>query len=50
MLLWLFSSKDKIKIQEFVTERAYPVSTVIFIILIFIHVGLPFLRKIPFHK
>jgi hypothetical protein len=25
----VFSSKDETKIQEFVTERAYPVSTVI---------------------
>ena len=30
----IFSSKDKIKIQEYVTERAYPVSTVILITLI----------------
>jgi hypothetical protein len=30
----VFSSKDKTKIQEFVTERAYPVSTVILITLI----------------
>jgi len=30
----VFSSKDKIKIQEYVTERAYPVSTAILITLI----------------
>jgi len=44
----VFSSKDKIKIQEYVTERAYPVSTVILITLIY--VGVPFLLKVPFYK
>jgi len=48
----VFSSKDENKIQEFVTERAYPVSLMIIIMLMFMYRDMfgPFVLKSLFPK